>query len=1024
MAFTVPMLTAAPVQAAPGDPFNSAAATVYVAQGVPTGLFATTTNGSGATSFTPVGSASNFQYNAVAYNPADNYIYGIALTAGTANNGTAVPAGSLIRIGQDGYITRVGTATFGAATNVGAFSPDGFMYVMSGNAGTSIQKINTTTGAPAGTVTLTSAPVISDFTYKGGFFWAIQNSTGRPVRINPINGAVLVYNPLVPIAIGYGAAWTYGNGNLGFSNNETGRIYQIAVTNPTATPPGVPTFTVVSSNPGPPNGNNDGTSSPGIPTDLSIIKTTSPAFTPGTAISYTITVTNNGAGVSTGFIVTDAVPSPLTTVTTNNSAACTVTGNNVRCVGGTLAVGATQTYTITAQVPSGTTACITNTATVLANEADSSDTNNSSSATSCPGPLITCTSNPNLFNTGYNVATGGVLANLAKDANWDVAGPFTTATDAEYTAAPYMGSSMPPGGATWTDANVGNLVPQAGGWAPSPYSNAQWISQQTTAAPDQGLFAGDWYYRYNFTLAPSVDASTFALSMDFYADNSVSQIFINGTAQSSQITGIPSSGTNNPYFYPGFVSSARASTTLKNNWQTGLNSIIIQIKSGRPMEGFMAQMRPSALCASVQVTKTVASRFESADQFTVSVADSTPTILTSATTSGTGTSATSALAYIRTGSTYTLTDAPAAGTDIGNYTKTASCVGATSGTSPPLTGTGPSWTFTPAVVENYTCSITNTAMSPSPWTVAKSATVADAVPAGGIVHPGETITYSVVATNTGNTSLPGVVLTDDLSAVLDDAAFVPGSAQLVIDGGAPATLADPDTSTQPITLTTAPFTLPAGKLATLVYRVTSNADAWSRTLTNVVTGTSTVMPPTSCFTGQEPLDPSCTTTHTTPAKFLIEKVGESSGSIWVPMTGSSWAIHDDSNGTPGAVNPDYQAAAVPTETGRFQVEGILPGVYWLEETVAPHGFNLLAEPVQFTVEADGAITVGEGNGSGVVTSSDEDEDNIFLVTVRDVPSLKMPDTGGTSYWPFVFSGSALLLAAFVLASANIRRRNQ
>ncbi|MGX9898988.1 LPXTG cell wall anchor domain-containing protein [Arthrobacter sp. SA17] len=97
-------------------------------------------------------------------------------------------------------------------------------------------------------------------------------------------------------------------------------------------------------------------------------------------------------------------------------------------------------------------------------------------------------------------------------------------------------------------------------------------------------------------------------------------------------------------------------------------------------------------------------------------------------------------------------------------------------------------------------------------------------------------------------------------------------------------------------------------------------------------------------------------------------------------------------------------------------------MYWLEETVAPDGFSLLAEPVQFTVGADGVITLGQGEGGGVVTTADVDADGIFLITVRDVPALKMPETGGTGHWPFAFAGSALLLVAFVLSSGSIRRR--
>lgn len=45
---------------------------------------------------------------------------------------------------------------------------------------------------------------------------------------------------------------------------------------------------------------------------------------------------------------------------------------------------------------------------------------------------------------------------------------------------------------------------------------------------------------------------------------------------------------------------------------------------------------------------------------------------------------------------------------------------------------------------------------------------------GGTVNPGDTITYTVTVTNTGNTDIPSTTITDNLSHVLDDAALVGG----------------------------------------------------------------------------------------------------------------------------------------------------------------------------------------------------------------------------------------------------------
>ncbi|MEV7663394.1 GEVED domain-containing protein [Paenarthrobacter sp. NPDC089316] len=310
--------------------------------------------------------------------------------------------------------------------------------------------------------------------------------------------------------------------------------------------------------------------------------------------------------------------------------------------------------------------------------------------------------------------------------------------------------------------------------------------------------------------------------------------------------------------------------------------------------------------------------------------------------------------------------------------------------------------------------------APPAWTIKKTATVNSAVPENGWVTPGQTINYSVTATSLSGI-ITGVVLKDNLANVLDDATYVPGSATLTIGTGTPVAVADP---VAPSTiLTTAAFTLPAGQTATLRYSVTVKSNAWNAALINTVTGSGSTPPQTCAASGSNGPGPDCTTTHQTPAKVLIEKVGESSDEEWVGMAGSSWTVYTNNNGAPGPALVSPTTVAVAGETGLFQLEGIKPGTYWLEETTAPEGFNLLAEAVQFTVAANGSVTVGQGSGAGVVTTSDTDGDGIFLITVRDVPALEMPESGGIGWWPFTAAGSILILIALGFGLLNVRMRN-
>ncbi|MFC1473629.1 DUF7927 domain-containing protein, partial [Rhodococcus qingshengii] len=132
------------------------------------------------------------------------------------------------------------------------------------------------------------------------------------------------------------------------------------------------------------------------------------------------------------------------------------------------------------------------------------------------------------------------------------------------------------------------------------------------------------------------------------------------------------------------------------------------------------------------------------------------------------------------------------------------------------------------------------------FTVAKAADPAS----GTNVAAGQTITYTVTGSNTGNTTLDPVVLTDDLSKVLDNATLVDGSLKATVDGvdGAAPTLSG----------TTLSWTgaLEAGKSVVLTYQVKVNDGVAGGTfINNKVTGTA--KPPT----GPEITPPPVTTEH-------------------------------------------------------------------------------------------------------------------------------------------------------------------
>lgn len=117
--------------------------------------------------------------------------------------------------------------------------------------------------------------------------------------------------------------------------------------------------------------------------------------------------------------------------------------------------------------------------------------------------------------------------------------------------------------------------------------------------------------------------------------------------------------------------------------------------------------------ATLSVTKSVASRADAADQFTVAVVQDPGTLLGSATTSGTGTSASTGPIDLPSGTaTYSVTDAMAAGSAsvIGQYTATISCSNARAGApaAVTVTGTAPTWGIAQTAGDIISCTVTNT----------------------------------------------------------------------------------------------------------------------------------------------------------------------------------------------------------------------------------------------------------------------------------------------------------------------------
>ncbi|MDN4596728.1 beta strand repeat-containing protein [Leifsonia virtsii] len=522
------------------------------------------------------------------------------------------------------------------------------------------------------------------------------------------------------------------------------------------------------------------------------------AFTPtsvqtGGTSTLTFTVTNTSELASkTGWGFTDTLPAGLTLANGTVGGTCNATktavagGTTIAITNGTLTAGQAS-CTITVQVTSPVAGSFTNgpgnvTETGLNPPGDTTVTFSDLAI-----PNIGCTTDPAIFNTGYNATTGGQIANGATDQRWTVAGGYTGLNYVNTPTAPANQShppALPPAGTTYAPAQAGKVN---NAWANSQSGKSQWISANyvdPAVGQNQAQGYGDWYYRYQFNLDPTVDPASFELNMKWLADNSVNGVWVNDVAQTG--TNLPQSPSN-PWMGGGFGANSAATTSMAGNWKTGLNTILVQVSSAYLAEGFDAEVTSTALCPNpgYTVAKTAsAATVQPGGNLTYTV-----------TVKNTGNISYTAAnpATISDNLSGVLDDA------VYNGDAAVSFSAGSASAAPTVTGSTLSWSGPLAVGETATITYSVKVDSPdtgdhnltnavTPGTNGGScATAADCTTTTPVqsfsvtktadrteVVPGQKVTYTVTVKNTGTveyTAAAPASFSDDLSAVLDDATY-------------------------------------------------------------------------------------------------------------------------------------------------------------------------------------------------------------------------------------------------------------
>ncbi len=448
-----------------GDMAFNAAGTLYISTSskllytVSIASGAATQIGNAAVNFTPaanatIGLAFNAAGDLLAQTQNPNNIYRIPLPV--ANNAT--PQGVLVRAGDGDTGTTGDMASANVpAPNLSITKTDGVTTVYRGGPITyTIVVTNSSAYAVTGTVVDNVPASVT------GVTWTC--SATAPSFCAAANGSGNSINTSATLEPGASATYTV-SGTV--SATATGVITNTATVNP-------PTWLPDSS---PANNTASDSATVNLNANLSITKTDGLAnVNPGSAVTYTIVVSNAGPDPSTGSIVTDTVPAALTGVTWTCGAltggatcgAANGSGNTINTTAN-LPSGGSVTYTVTGTLSATATGTLSNTARVVVPASGVTDPNdptrtgaNNNSATDTT--TINAASNLAVTKTVNNAApnVGNAIAYTVSVTNGGPAGATNVRLTDLLPAGLTFVSAVPSGSTTYNSGTglwtIGSLA--------------------------------------------------------------------------------------------------------------------------------------------------------------------------------------------------------------------------------------------------------------------------------------------------------------------------------------------------------------------------------------------------------------------------------------------------------------------------------------------------------------------------------------------------------------------------------------
>jgi hypothetical protein len=170
--------------------------------------------------YTDIGSAYSTTYNAMGYDVQDDYLY--AMGTGSA----ATDEADLLRIASDGSVTNLGRPTGLPLADYVSGDMDASGRLLVQATATVWYAINVSSVAATPFTVTGAAGTGADAAWIGGYLYFASNATLYAINLSTMVETSATVSGL-PASATYGAAWSDRGGDLFFSANGNGSIYQV-----------------------------------------------------------------------------------------------------------------------------------------------------------------------------------------------------------------------------------------------------------------------------------------------------------------------------------------------------------------------------------------------------------------------------------------------------------------------------------------------------------------------------------------------------------------------------------------------------------------------------------------------------------------------------------------------------------------------------------------------------------------------------------------------------------------------------